>query len=142
MSISKDFVLAGCATFTVETPDGHVTYKVTHKEANGKFRESWFAALLTGPDNEHSYTYLGVLNSHDGSVRLTAKSAYAANSYPVRLLNRILARVWLGDHNAYEIHGYKTHHEGKCGRCGRKLTVPESIERGIGPECWAMMGMA
>ena len=26
-------------------------------------------------------------------------------------------------------------HEGRCGRCGRALTVPESIERGIGPEC-------
>src|ERR1019366_4832357 len=30
-------------------------------------------------------------------------------------------------------------HEGKCGRCGRKLTVPESIERGIGPECERLM---
>lgn len=26
-------------------------------------------------------------------------------------------------------------HEGRCGRCGRRLTVPESIESGFGPEC-------
>ena len=26
-------------------------------------------------------------------------------------------------------------HEGKCGRCGRSLTVPESIAAGIGPVC-------
>lgn len=26
-------------------------------------------------------------------------------------------------------------HEGRCGRCGRKLTVPSSIETGLGPEC-------
>ena len=26
-------------------------------------------------------------------------------------------------------------HEGSCGRCGRKLTVPESIENGLGPVC-------
>jgi hypothetical protein len=26
-------------------------------------------------------------------------------------------------------------HEGKCGKCGRQLTVPSSIETGIGPEC-------
>jgi hypothetical protein len=26
-------------------------------------------------------------------------------------------------------------HEGRCGRCGRRLTVPESIESGLGPEC-------
>jgi hypothetical protein len=26
-------------------------------------------------------------------------------------------------------------HNGSCGRCGRKLTVPTSIKAGIGPEC-------
>ena len=26
-------------------------------------------------------------------------------------------------------------HEGRCGRCNRALTVPESIASGIGPEC-------
>lgn len=26
-------------------------------------------------------------------------------------------------------------HEGRCGRCGRALTVPESIASGIGPVC-------
>ena len=25
----------------------------------------------------------------------------------------------------------------KCQRCGRKLTDPESMVRGYGPECWA-----
>lgn len=24
----------------------------------------------------------------------------------------------------------------KCQKCGRKLTDPESIERGYGPKCW------
>ena len=27
------------------------------------------------------------------------------------------------------------HHAGRCGRCGRKLTVPTSIESGFGPDC-------
>ena len=26
-------------------------------------------------------------------------------------------------------------HEGRCGKCGRKLTVPESLTSGLGPEC-------
>jgi hypothetical protein len=26
-------------------------------------------------------------------------------------------------------------HEGRCGRCARRLTVPESIAQGFGPEC-------
>ncbi len=28
---------------------------------------------------------------------------------------------------------------GRCGKCGRTLTDHESIERGIGPECWSRM---
>jgi predicted metal-dependent hydrolase len=35
--------------------------------------------------------------------------------------------------------GFNVHHEGKCGRCGRLLTVPSSIESGIGPECSKIM---
>ena len=26
-------------------------------------------------------------------------------------------------------------HEGRCGRCGRKLTTPQSVETGFGPVC-------
>jgi hypothetical protein len=26
-------------------------------------------------------------------------------------------------------------HEGRCGKCGRTLTVPDSIANGLGPEC-------
>jgi hypothetical protein len=26
-------------------------------------------------------------------------------------------------------------HSGRCGRCSRRLTVPESIAAGIGPDC-------
>jgi len=29
----------------------------------------------------------------------------------------------------------QVYHEGRCGRCGRKLTTPASIEAGFGPEC-------
>ena len=31
-------------------------------------------------------------------------------------------------------------HEGACGRCGHKLTHPDSITRGIGPECAGQVG--
>jgi hypothetical protein len=31
------------------------------------------------------------------------------------------------------------YHEGHCGRCGRSLTDPESIDRGFGPECFKKM---
>ncbi len=137
MAISKQFILAGDAIFTVEQPGGtgHRTFRVQHVPAGNRWGESWFVKLLTGPDNGSSYTYMGKLDPFTGQVRLTAKSKYTEDSFPVRLFNRVLARVWCDDHAAYEQHDYKTHHEGRCGRCGRKLTVPESIESGFGPEC-------
>jgi hypothetical protein len=147
--ISKDFVLAGDATFTVEVPPQHrppgghpwYTYRVRHKEAEGNYAEMWFVSSLSGPDNTSDYKlYLGRLYPYEGQVALTAKSKITPESYRYRLLNRVLARVWAGDHAAYESAGFQVHHEGKCGRCGRKLTVPESVESGIGPECAKRIG--
>lgn len=142
MSITKDFILAGNATFTIDTPDaGHRTYRVRHKPAEGRWKECWFVDLLTGSDNETSYSYIGKLDDFTGQLVLTAKSKMDATSFAVRLLNRVLARVWADDHQAFESKGFKLHHEGTCGRCGRKLTVPESIESGFGPECVKKAGL-
>lgn len=150
MSVSKEFVLAGDAIFSVELPEEapvdleitHYTYRVQYVEANGRFPATYFVKLLTGPDNNSNYTYLGKLDEFTGQVQTTAKSCRKQDAYEVRLLNRILARVWCGDHDAYESKGYHVHHEGKCGRCGRRLTTPTSCKLGIGPECANILGIA
>lgn len=142
--IGKEFILAGKATFTLEIPEHfaamhttppHYTFRVAHKEASMRFPEAWFVSLLTEPDNENSYSYMGILSAHDGKINLTRKSAYPKTSMVVRLLERTLDRVWANEGEKIEAAGFKLHHEGKCCRCGRLLTVPESIESGIGPEC-------
>lgn len=148
--VSKDFILAGNATFTIEVGRlkgdndraPHHTFKVQHVEKSDRYPESYFVKLLIGPDNTSDFVYLGKLDSFTGQLKVTAKSCRKEDSFEVRLFNRILARVWSGDHEAYEQHGFKTHHEGRCGRCGRVLTVPESVENGIGPECAKIMAGA
>jgi len=50
-----------------------------------------------------------------------------------------LKLVWENNTQPLIDKGFALHHEGKCGRCGRKLTVPLSIETGIGPECASKM---
>ncbi len=136
MSISRQFITAGEAIFTIEEPNKvHHTFKAQMVEGDDRWPTSWFVRFLSGPDNESDYTYLGKLDSFTGQVTTTTKSAALKDCYKLRLLNRILARVWSDDHTAYESRGYKTHHEGRCGRCGRTLTVPESVESGFGPEC-------
>ncbi len=134
--IAKEFITAGKAVFTIEGPTGHYTYRVELVPGNDRYpATAYFTKLLTGPDNTTDFTYIGKLDPNTGTVAVTAKSKHYETALPFRLLNRVLARVWAGDHAAYEAHGYKTHHEGKCGRCGRALTVPSSVESGIGPEC-------
>lgn len=148
--IGRDFVLAGEAVFTVEVPDAHrpdgkephYTYRVQCVPASDRWPEAHFVSVLTGPDNTSNYTYAGKLDTHTGQVQLTAKSAFPADSYRLRLLNRVLARLWGDDAAALERHGFIIHHEGRCGRCGRRLTTPESCEIGIGPECRKLMGLA
>lgn len=146
-AVTKEFVLAGKAIFTIQPPAGvaekaHYTFKVTHKEASERWPEAYFVSLLTGPENTSDYTYVGMLEAGSGLLRLTAKSALGGDSYPVRLLERVLARVWAGEQAVIQAAGYALHHEGKCGRCGRLLTVPASIESGIGPECALIMAAA
>lgn len=144
--IDKGFILAGNATFTVEIPEAfqkgkaHYTFNVKKSEASERWpNESWFITMLTGPDNTNDYTYLGLLLPTIGKVILTKKSQFPGSSYPVKLLTRLLACLWEDSNNLFEDLGFKLHHEGSCGRCGRVLTTPESVERGIGPECWKIM---
>lgn len=139
--LTKEFVTAGRALFTVETPESHYTFKVTKKEATEQYSEAFFVQMLTGPENTSDYTYIGMLNPNSGEVRLTKKSKMTKETFAFRLLNRMLNRVWQDAHEDYQKHGYDIRHSGKCGKCGRTLTVPASLDSGIGPECAKNMGL-
>ena len=130
------FFELGKAIFTISNPNNeHFTYKIKMKKLE---KDSfWFIYLLTGPDNTSSYTYLGCYVPSIHGIRLTAKSKLPIDSKPVKVLTWAIKKVV----NQEAIpEGYKIQHEGKCGRCGRLLTTPESITRGIGPECFSKIG--
>ena len=92
-----------------------------------------FVSLLRGPDNTAAYTFLGCFWERDGRLVYAhgrkAKVDGAAGS--VKAIAWIIRQLGAG-----RLHdGLELWHEGVCGRCGRTLTVPESIESGIGPVC-------
>lgn len=129
------FVLGGNATFTVvsKVTGTRYTYKVTIAPRKEGYDPVHFVSLLAGPDNENDFQYLGLLNNCI-SYRTTSKSRMVG-SRPQ------LAFAWLWDKL---MHGHmpanvEVWHEGRCGRCGRKLTVPSSVASGFGPECAGMM---
>jgi len=132
------FVTAGNARFTLvsERTGQRFTYRVSKPKDARPGSEFRFVSLLTGPDNENSYTYLGVLNGSE--FKLTSKSRATEGAPSVVAFRYLCTRV-LQNPDAPLPPGLAFYHEGKCGKCNRPLTVPESINRGIGPECWQKM---
>ncbi len=134
----KRFLLAGNATFTLKsTKTGQrFTYKCSEGKPNPAFPgDKWFVGLLVGPDNYADYRYIGII---DGSgFRVTRNSRVALNAPSVVALTYFLRFALAGQ----AAPGVEVWHAGKCGRCGRKLTVPESIASGFGPECIGKVGL-
>lgn len=136
-NVTMDFIKAGKAIFTVDNGRGtHYTYKVSKKEDGD--RTIWFVNLLTGPDNTSNYTYIGMLVKGQGqfqkrhSCRMTKASKMYADSRPVRVFDWAMGVV----EGFREIpDGYSIQHNGRCARCARLLTDPESIRLGLGPVC-------
>lgn len=97
---------------------------------------AWFVSLLSGPSNESDFTYLGMISEGFGnqgpSFRLTRKSRMASDAPPVKAISWTLQALYL---TGQIPQGLQVWHEGCCCRCGRTLTVPESIATGLGPEC-------
>ena len=130
----KDFVLAGNATITIRSgaTGTRFTFKIRKPKTDGNRSPIWFVQLMTGSDNENSFEYLGNIRAagqydHGRKSRITNSSAGA------RAFNWFWTMVHLGREEV--LTQADVWHEGRCGRCGRKLTVPESVESGFGPEC-------
>lgn len=119
------FIYAGKAMLTVVGAKDRFTYKIKIAD-DGNLH---FVSVLNGPDNWSNYQYIGFIR--DGQLIAGKKGHPDAASYK--------AFAWTLAHlvkNPEQIaEPLEVWHEGKCGRCGRKLTVPESIDQGYGPEC-------
>ena len=125
------FVFAGNATFTLTSSrtGTSFTYRVREGKPMGSRAPKLFASVLTGPDNTSDYTYMGIVERAGERAQLvpTRASAVAQDAPSFRALDWFLKNV---DSPLVEFR-----HEGRCGRCGRALTVPSSIDSGLGPEC-------
>ena len=131
---ARIFMLAGNATITVENPTtgNRYTYRIQEPRNKGHFRDDVrFVSVLTGQNNEGDYTFVGSIFLSTGQFRWSAKSRVGQDATSVRAFGWVWGRVFSVCNWAPVV----IRHEGRCGRCGRKLTTVESIESGLGPVC-------
>lgn len=124
----REYMMAGNAIFTLRSMETGTRFTYRLRKNDGQ--PMYFAHLLTGPDNTHDYQFIGTLFA-DGTFVHSRKSRIGPDAP-----SAVAARWFIGrTAQGLPVKGVEFFHEGRCGRCGRRLTVPESIMSGIGPEC-------
>ena len=110
--------------------DKHFTFKV---KASKKDTDDcvFFVSVLSGPDNVSNYSYIGIIGSDRKTFKLTQKSNISMDALSYQAFSFFLKNIVCNKlHNDLEVF-----HSGRCGRCGKLLTDPISITRGLGPHC-------
>lgn len=143
----RDYLFGGNATFTIvsKATGRRFTYRVKSAakdrdqnwSTNNQNRNFYFVSVLTGGDNNSSYSYIGELiraepSGHRFNYRHGRKARLDTQALSVKGFMWFISQI--EGHKEFEDR-LEFWHEGSCGRCGRKLTVPSSIESGMGPEC-------
>jgi len=131
------FIFAGKAIFTVESPSGlHRTFKVVKVQGEGYDKPIWTVMVLVGPDNNTNYRNIGYIVGDPSERRVYFKgnAAYEPNHSLLQSFIWVLRRADVANFTA-KLGTAKVFHEGRCGKCGRRLTVPGSVSRGLGPQC-------
>lgn len=130
---TKTFALAGNATFTVQSQRTGTRY--TYKVRKSKDGMRHYVSLLTGPNNETNFQFFATI-----FAGMTLRHGNPDKTVITQQAPAAIAFAWLWKHiDSLKPEQVSIHHEGRCCRCGRTLTVPESIESGIGPECASKM---
>jgi hypothetical protein len=145
MTPSKEFYLAGDAIFTVEQ---------AHSSSGSgwwSFHISRFTPNLLLPDGRWIVTFSE--GSDNTLFKLQVATITIKNGYDTwefvnpmsydRAFGALRAAFSVGHlffmRNRPLPPGWAINLAGNCARCGRLLTTPDSVERGIGPDCLAII---
>lgn len=122
-----EFILGGKSLFTFlnTKSENRFTYNVKKHKTD----DIYFVSVLTNPD---VYQYIGVIKNKEFTH--TKKSKISKESQSVRVFDFVFSKL----KSSSLPESIEIWHEGKCGKCGRTLTVPSSIQTGFGPECIKM----
>lgn len=135
-SLALAFALAGRARLTLvsQKTGTRFTYRIGKKDTDRG--AIYFVSLLSGANNEADFVFLGTIFTHKDagkpSFYVHSQKSSVGRDAPSA---RAFAWAWASIAQGVIPQGCEVWHEGKCGHCGRALTVPESIATGFGPVC-------
>jgi len=139
--LALQYMLAGNCTVTLVSKKTKAMItcklkKIKSKRADG----NEFIYLLNVPDGSKSI-YAGVVyfNASGDKFEFSTGVKGQVQESDIRVksvlyvINKLLAEK-------YDLE-VEVYHSGKCGRCNKKLTVPDSIVTGLGPECSRLLNI-
>ena len=135
-TLTFETLRAGKAEITIKSKKSgeHITFKITAPSKitplGGRVTDHdatiRFVNIMRGSEQ---FLYAGVLTEH--GIEPTGKSKVLPRHKAFQGVAWFIRQVAKGG----SLDAVEVAHAGKCMRCGRKLTHPQSIESGFGPEC-------
>lgn len=116
----------GIVTMLSKATGNHRTFKIWRQPADSKFFPGErLVGMLNGSDNTNDYQAFGMIGA-EGTINLWRKHqggkffewAKACLQSPEKFLHQV-----------------EFNFEGRCRKCNRPLTCPQSVKEGIGPIC-------
>lgn len=139
-SKALQFILAGKSEFILHSTKTNEDFKfqiVKKDSTNSKYKYVYFLNVISG----HEKIYAGHLFFNEDTRMFEfnqgKKGKVAANELNIRSLLFVLNKLIRCEH----VGNLEVFHVGKCGKCGKKLTTPESILTGLGPTCSENLGI-
>ncbi len=135
-------VFGGKSVFTLRSTQSGQEYTYMVEEADKRNPDDpeeipvYFVKLLTGPGNLRDYTYVGTIFDRK-HFRLTKKSRVTMQTPSVIAFDWSFRSILSGKVPAT----LEFLPSSRCARCGRVLTVSDSVLTGFGPECAGKVGV-
>ena len=137
----RNFIFAGRSVFTLENKESgnYITFKISQIKKQGKVVANQFGinCKVLG-DSDAGYQFLGFLDIQKKTFKRwgsqSGNPSYVGYKTFAWILNNLGQLERFTDKDKLAIY-----HEGTCCKCGRPLTVPHSIDTGIGPDCYEKM---
>lgn len=129
----RDYVEGGKGVFTLYSPTGNYRTYSFRRPVEDIFKDDEFyegALFVYCRVSSGVWMYVGMYCNN--KFRMTQASRFPSN-HPITKGARYIVRMMNNDLAASG--PMEIYHEGVCCVCGRKLTHPKSIRRGVGPQC-------